>query len=109
MKPFVFFFQLHHQKRMIIPHCELTYEWTKASDDFAIISNKADCDYLYDIVSMKMLVRRQKVVPSEKLEIERSLDSGKNAIYPVLQAQIKPFFIDANETNVSLENIFGGM
>ena len=102
------FHELHHQKRMLIPHCELQYEWTKASDDFAIISNKADCDYLYDITSMKMLVRRQKVVASEKLEIERSLDSGKNAIYPVLQAQMKPFFIDANETNCTFENIFGG-
>ena len=91
------------QGRALIPLVPMQLEFTRASNAFALLSNVANCDYVFKIKSMKLHMKRIKIIPSLKLELERKIES-KPAKYPLLQCSVKPFFVDASAKSVSFEN-----
>ena len=101
------FHDLWNQSRLLIPLCPIFVDFTKASKEFAIISNKTACDYEYKILSMQLMIRRVKTTASTKLQIENRLSSTP-ARYPITQASVKPFWIDQNLKSCTFENCFAG-
>ena len=101
------FHELFHQGRALLPHMQLSLEFIKAPAAFALMSNDAACTHKYEIQSMKLHIQRLKIVPSLKLELEKSLES-KNARYPLLQTSVKPFYIEAGKLSCAFENVFNG-
>ena len=101
------FQSMFSQSRFLLPLTKMSLEWIKASPAFCLKSNNSTADYLYKITSMKLFLRKIKIRPSYKLELEERL-LKEPALYPLRQAYVKPFFIDAREKSVSFENIFQG-
>ena len=100
------FHSLFSQNRFLIPLMPFSLEWIKASPLFALKGN-ASGTFIYKITSMKMLIRKVKILPSYKLDIEAKLEK-QAAIYPIRHSYCKPFFIDAGDKQASFENIFQG-
>ena len=101
------FQSLWSQSRYILPLTPMSMEWIKAPAAFCLKSDDTSANYLYKITSMKMFLKKIKIRPSYKLELEERL-LKEPALYPLRQAYVKPFFIDAREKSVSFENIFQG-
>ena len=99
------FQSMFSQSRFLLPLTKMSLEWIKASPAFCLKSNNSTADYLYKITSMKLFLRKIKIRPSYKLELEQQL-LKEPAMYPLRQAYCKPFFIDAEEKQVSFENVF---
>ena len=83
-----------------------TVEFLKAPAAFVLKSNSTT-EFKYKITSMKIFVRRIKLKPSFKLDLEKSL-LKEPAIYPITSAYVNPLFIDANLKSVTFQDIFGG-
>ena len=101
------FQSLWSQSRYILPLTPMSVEWIKSPASFCLRSNDTSANYIYKIKAMKMFLKKIKIRPSFKLELEERLVK-EPAQYPLRQASCKPFFIDANEKSVSFENIFQG-
>ena len=101
------FHEFMHQGRALIPHVEMSFEFVKAPASFVVISNLATCNYQYEIEELKMFVKRMKILPSVKLDLEAKLEK-EPARYPLTQSSVKPYFIDENQVSASFENVFGG-
>ena len=101
------FQSLWSQSRYILPLTPMTVEWIKAPAAFCLKSDNTSADYVYKITSMKMYLKKIKIRPSYKLELEERL-LKEPALYPLRQAYVKPFFIDAREKSASFENVFQG-
>ncbi len=83
------FHEMCSQRRLLIPHVELSFEFIRASPAFSIITNEPNSTMNLEITSMKLLLRRQKVISSIKLQLEKELELSQ-ALYPLTQATVKP-------------------
>lgn len=86
------FHEMCSQRRLLIPHVELSFEFIRSSSAFAVISNENNSTTELQITSMKLLLRRQKVISSVKLQLEKELELSQ-ALYPLTQSTVKPIFI----------------
>ena len=102
------FHDFFHQSRLLLPLTNLYLDFTKASNAFAITSNKANADYHFKIEDFRLFVRRVKTTPSTKLYLENELASGKPARYPLVSSTVKPYFINAGAKSHVIENVFSG-
>ena len=91
--------------RYLIPLVPMSLEFIKSGSNFCLKSNKSNADYIFKITSMKLFLKKIKIISSYKLELEQRL-ANEAAIYPLRHASCKPFFLDAKEKSASFENIF---
>ena len=93
------------QARYLPPLIPFSLEFIKAPLAFCLKSNAAAPAFKYEISKMSLFLRKIKVRPSRKLEMEQKLQKSP-ALYPIKNAYCKPFFIDQNEKQISFENCF---
>ena len=93
------------QARYLPPLIPLSLEFIKAPAAFCLKSNAANPQFKYVISEMSLYLRKIKVRPSRKLEMEQKIQKNP-ALYPIKNAYCKPFFIDQNEKQISFENCF---
>ena len=97
---------LAHQAKCLPAQCPLSFDFVKSIPEFALWSNKASGeDRIYKIVDMKMYIKKIRLRPSKKLELENHL-AKKAANFPMRNCFTKPLFIDRLVKNISFDDVF---
>ena len=99
------FSSITNQRKYLPPLVNMSITFQKAPNAFALKSNIADADFIYEIESLKVLVKRVQVMSSHKLRIENRL-AQTNAKFPIKHSYVKPHTIDAAKTSCAFENLF---
>ena len=100
------FHSLFSQNRLLPPLTPLTLEFKKATNAFVLKGNTTDA-CIYHIDSIKLLMKKVKVLPTFKLEFEKKLMKSP-LMLPLSNASVKPIHIPANVKEISFDNIFSG-
>ena len=101
------FHGLFSQTRAMIPLIPLSLEFIKSPLAFCLKSNATAPAFKYKIISMKLVMKKIKLMGSVQSQLENRLLS-EAAKYPIRHSYCKPFFIDAADKQASFGDIFGG-
>ena len=83
----------------------MSVTFTKAPSAFALNLNANAPSYIYEIESLKLLVKKIQVNASHRLRIEHHLNQT-NARYPIKHSYVKPLIIDEGAKFCAFENVF---
>ena len=95
------------QARFLPALIPFSLEWIKAPASFCLKSNATSPAFKYKITKMELFIRKIKVKSSRKLELENKLEKSP-ALFPLVNSNCRPFFINRNAKQVSFENCFQG-
>ena len=59
--------------RYLIPLVPMSLEFIKSGSNFCLKSNKSNADYIFKITSMKLFLKKIKIISNYKLELEHRL------------------------------------
>lgn len=101
------------QQRFTLNDMDFTLSLTRSSDAFVICgdkyqrnSNDIDLAAKVQILDATFFIRKQTLYPSLILAHQKLLESGKNALYPVSEGNIKFFTIPSGNQTFTAENVF---
>ena len=89
----------------MLPLIPLDFVLTKSRPEFCLQSNATQPDFLVDITSAKIVLKRVKVLSTYKLKIEAKL-ANSDAVYPLRCFDCRPFSLDAGIQSFTFSNVF---
>ena len=95
------------QARYIPPLLPISFVLTKSRPEFCLRSNAANPNFMFEITSAKILLKRVRVLSTYKLRIESEL-AKTEAIYPLRTFNCRPYSLDAGVKSFTFSNIFPG-
>lgn len=106
-------FDLANQPRYILSDTVLNLFLTRNSDEFMFLSptpsTGTNPSPKLQILDMSFFVRKHSIYPSIALAHHKILNSGKNAVYPMLSSQIKFYTIPKGNQSFLQENLFSSV
>ena len=101
------------QQRFTLNDMDFTLSLTRSSDAFVICgdkyqrnSNDVDLAAKVKVLDATFFIRKHTLYPSLILAHQKLLESGKNALYPVSEGNIKFFTIPSGNQTFTAENVF---
>ena len=95
------------QARYLPPLLPISFVLTKSRPEFCLHSNAAAPNFIFDITSAKILLKRVRVLSTYKLRIESQL-AKNDAIFPLRTFDCRPYSLDAGVKSFTFSNIFPG-
>ena len=94
------------QPRFLPPLLPISFVLTKSKPEFVLHTNVAGvASFKYEILSAKLLIKRQRILSSTKLRLESDL-AKTSAIYPLRNFDCKPLTLDPATKSFTFENVF---
>ena len=93
------------QGRYMLPLVPISIVLTKARPEFSLHTNANRQNFIFEITSAKLLIKRVKVLSTYKLRIENQLLKSE-AVYPLRIFECRPYTLDAGIKSFCFSNIF---
>lgn len=93
------------QPRLIPNNVKIRMVFTRASEEFCIMSHVDGEEYKIKILSATLSVRRCKINPEEQLKMERQI-ANTGAVYPVQSVIMKNITIPSGSNSFTVESVF---
>ena len=93
------------QNRYILPLVPISITLTKSRPEFCLHSNSQNPNYLIEITSAKIIIKRVKILSTYKLRIENELLKNE-ALYPLKTFECRPYSLDAGVKSFTFSNLY---
>ena len=93
------------QGRYMLPLVPISIILTKARPEFCLHTNSNRRNFIFEITSAKLLIKRVKILSTYKLRIENQL-LKQDAIFPLRIFECRPYTLDPSCKSMTFNNIF---
>ena len=97
---------IFNQNRYLINGVTLRMRMTRSKNEFVLIGPDGE-DYVLEVISAKLLMRKLKIAPSLALAHEKMLTKNP-AKYPLTRVEVKVFHLPSGQKSFNHDNLFLG-